>query len=88
MINLSKNWIDYECIATGEGEKIERWGNIILNRPDPQIIWNKDKKEKLYNKFMDKQLALKIIQICEENSIYYSIMANGSIITKNLKYNV
>lgn len=49
MINLSKNWIDYECIATGEGEKIERWGNIILNRPDPQIIWNKDKTNKIWN---------------------------------------
>ena len=40
-MNLSNKWSDYECLATGNGEKLERWGNIILNRPDPQIIWNK-----------------------------------------------
>lgn len=41
MLNISKNWKDYECIATGDGEKIERWNNVILRRPDPQIIWHK-----------------------------------------------
>ena len=38
---ISNDWKDYECIATGDGEKIERWNNIILRRPDPQIIWHK-----------------------------------------------
>ena len=51
MINLSNNWKDYECIATGEGQKIEGWGNVILNRPDPQIIWNKDKNNDIWNKW-------------------------------------
>ncbi len=41
MINLSTNWTEYECIATGDGEKIEKWKDIILRRPDPQIIWKK-----------------------------------------------
>ena len=40
-MNISNNWQDYECLSTGNGEKLERWKNIILNRPDPQIIWNK-----------------------------------------------
>lgn len=40
-MNISSNWKDYECLKTGDGEKLERWGNIILNRPDPQIIWKK-----------------------------------------------
>ena len=40
-MNISNKWKNYECIKTGDGEKLERWGNIILNRPDPQIIWNK-----------------------------------------------
>lgn len=40
-MNISNEWKDYECIKTGNGEKLERWGNIILNRPDPQIIWSK-----------------------------------------------
>ncbi|SFL31417.1 23S rRNA (cytosine1962-C5)-methyltransferase [Paenibacillus sp. 1_12] len=33
------DWKDYELIDTGDGEKLERWGSIILRRPDPQIIW-------------------------------------------------
>lgn len=40
-MNISNKWIDYECLKTGNGEKLERWRNIILNRPDPQIIWEK-----------------------------------------------
>lgn len=41
MINISSDWKDYECLATGDGEKIEKWGGYVLRRPDPQIIWNK-----------------------------------------------
>ena len=33
------NWKDYELIDTADGERLERWGNYILIRPDPQIIW-------------------------------------------------
>ncbi len=40
-MNLSDKWTDYEILATGNGMKLERFGNIILNRPDPQIIWSK-----------------------------------------------
>ncbi len=32
-------WRDYEVLATGGGEKLERWGNVLLLRPDPQAIW-------------------------------------------------
>ena len=42
-MNISNNWQDYECLATGDKEKLERWGKYILNRPDPTIIWNKSK---------------------------------------------
>ena len=34
------NWKDYEVLDTSDGEKLERWGETILVRPDPQIIWN------------------------------------------------
>lgn len=47
-MNISNKWQDYECIKTGDGEKLERWGNIILNRPDPQIIW---KKKSIWNSY-------------------------------------
>ncbi len=35
----AQDWKDYELIDTGGGEKLERWGSIVLRRPDPQIIW-------------------------------------------------
>ena len=40
MKRISNEWKDYECIDAGNGEKLERWGNVILRRPDPQAIWN------------------------------------------------
>ena len=49
-MKISSDWKDYECIASGDGEKIERWGNVILRRPDPQIIWNKSNNE-IWNKW-------------------------------------
>ena len=45
---LANEWKDYELIDTGDGEKLERWGSIILRRPDPQIIWP-IKNEKSWN---------------------------------------
>ena len=39
-MNLSNEWKDYECISAGNGEKLERWGSVILRRPDPQAMWN------------------------------------------------
>ena len=39
MLRISDEWKDYECISAGNGEKLERWGNIILRRPDPQAMW-------------------------------------------------
>lgn len=39
MMFAAKDWVDYEVIDTGNGDKLERWGDIILRRPDPQIIW-------------------------------------------------
>lgn len=40
MIELSNAWKDYSVIATGDGYKLERWGEVVLLRPDPQVIWN------------------------------------------------
>lgn len=40
-MKLANKWKDYEIIDMANGEKLEKWGNIILVRPDPQIIWSK-----------------------------------------------
>lgn len=39
---IASNWKDYEVLDTGNGEKLERWGDYILVRPDPQVIWKCD----------------------------------------------
>ena len=41
-------WEDYELIDCSDGERLERWGDIILIRPDPQIIWHTEKKHPLW----------------------------------------
>ena len=46
MLRLSDEWKDYECLDAGNGLKLERWGDVILNRPDPQAIWNVKKDGK------------------------------------------
>ena len=40
---IADNWKDYEVLDTSSGEKLERWGDYILVRPDPQVIWNTPK---------------------------------------------
>lgn len=37
---IADGWNDYEVLDTSAGEKLERWGDYILVRPDPQVIWN------------------------------------------------
>lgn len=44
------NWKDYELLDTSSGERLERWGDLILIRPDPQIIWNTPKQHPLWRK--------------------------------------
>ena len=39
-MRASSNWIDFQVIATGDGEKLEKWGDVYLLRPDPQAIWS------------------------------------------------
>ena len=43
---IADNWKDYEVIDTSGGEKFERWGDYILVRPDPQVLWNTPKKHR------------------------------------------
>ncbi len=43
---IANNWNDYEVIDTSCGEKLERWKDYTLLRPDPQVIWNTKKTNK------------------------------------------
>ena len=48
-MKISSEWKDYEIIDAGNGEKLERWKDIILRRPDPQSIWNVEDYSKWKN---------------------------------------
>ena len=41
---IADGWKDYEVLDTSGGEKLERWGDYYLLRPDPQVIWNTPRK--------------------------------------------
>lgn len=43
---VSDRWTDYELIDCSGGEKLERWGNQLLVRPDPQAIWDTPRKHR------------------------------------------
>ena len=49
-MRVADQWKDYEIIDTSGGEKLERWGDVLLIRPDPQIIWNTPKAHPLWTK--------------------------------------
>ena len=52
------------------------------------LIYDIQKEEIIYDKFIDKKKALQIAQICEENSIYYNIYTENMVIAKTLENNV
>ena len=47
---IADGWKDYEVIDTSAGEKLERWGDYILLRPDPQVIWDTPRRDKKWHK--------------------------------------
>ena len=49
-MKLANKWTEYEIIDMANGEKLEKWGNVILTRPDPQIIWKKKSMPKEWDK--------------------------------------
>ena len=47
---IADQWKDYEVLDTSNGEKLERWGDFVLLRPDPQVIWDTPKKAREWKK--------------------------------------
>lgn len=47
---IADHWKDYEVIDCSKGEKLERWGDFLLIRPDPQVIWDTARKHRGWNK--------------------------------------
>lgn len=49
-MRCTKDWKDYRLVDTSDGDRLEKWGNITLVRPDPQIIWKTERNNPLWNK--------------------------------------
>ena len=49
-MRVSDSWKEYELLDSTGGERLERWGDIYLIRPDPQVIWNTEKKSPFWSK--------------------------------------
>ena len=47
---IANAWTDYEVLDCGGGEKLERWGDKILRRPDPQAIWPRAEEDRVWNR--------------------------------------
>lgn len=47
---VADHWKDYEVIDTSKGEKLERWGDYMLVRPDPQVIWDTPKNSRYWKR--------------------------------------
>ncbi len=48
-MRIANGWEEYKIVDTSDNEKLERWGEIVLIRPDPQIIWKSAHKSDLWN---------------------------------------
>lgn len=71
MIIITEKQKEYELLDSGNGMKLERYGNIILARPDPEAMWNKSSDSKIWDKadFIFKRNGLKTKWISKDNSL-------------------
>ncbi len=49
-MRAADNWQEYELLDATGGFRLERWGDIVLQRPDPQVLWNSPRKDKNWGK--------------------------------------
>ncbi|MDO5564528.1 MAG: class I SAM-dependent methyltransferase [Eubacteriales bacterium] len=81
---ISNRWKDFEVLDAGDGEKIERWKDVILVRPDPQVIWHTDKSKwkkinAIYHRSSKGGGEWEIYNLPKRWSISYPLLNNESI---------
>ena len=54
-MRTAKDWKEFEVIDTSDGEKLERWGDVVLVRPDPQVIWNTQKGKRTLSALLQRR---------------------------------
>lgn len=85
-MRYSKDWNDYELLDCSYGERLERWGDIILIRPDPQAIFKTDRKDPRWKKANARYLRSKTGGGSWEK--YSSVPDVWSIKYKDLTFNL
>ena len=75
MLILADDWKDYEIIDAGNGEKLERWKNIVLRRPDPQAIWPADTDNVSGKMSMD--IIIEVAKVEEPGSLKRKFLKDG-----------
>lgn len=85
-MDIAKDWVDYKIIDMANGEKLEKWKDITLVRPDPQIIW----KNKSSPKEWDSADAIYIRSKTGGGSWEYKtkVPASWKVKYKNLTFNI
>ena len=69
-MNIANDWKDYKILDMADGQKLEKWGDVILSRPDPQIIW----KDKTYP---EKWKIIEAKQVVEHGNIRKRFHSSG-----------
>lgn len=91
---IADHWKDYEVLDTSGGEKLERWGDYILVRPDPQVIWNTPhissgwkNKNGHYHRNAKGGGEWEFFHLPDEWTIHYSLpcLPSGKALTFHLK---
>lgn len=49
-MKIASDWKDYKILDMADGQKVERWKDVILSRPDPQIVWKNRQNKEIYSK--------------------------------------
>ena len=89
---IADNWTDYEILDTSRGEKLERWGDYLLVRPDPQVIWDTERKLPSWKRMTGHYHRSKkgggeweFFDLPEQWTIQYPLCQGKNTLTFNLK---
>ena len=89
---IANNWTEYEILDTSRGEKLERWGDYLLVRPDPQVIWDTERKAPGWKRMNGHYHRSKkgggeweFFDLPEQWTIQYPLCQGQNTLTFNLK---
>ncbi len=91
--NAIENGVEIVLASGRSSNSVKNIANDLENAKyiicgNGSLIYDLQKEEIIYDKFIEKKKALQIIQICEQNSIYYNVYTENMVIAKTLENNV